>query len=164
MIGSHRLRRNCSYRAVSLRQQAPRPHSLFLEQTSVRRPIYILLFGLACIVLLGRGSARADSCPSAQDDIATDRPDVTNSSIVVPVGSLQNENGNSVCSLNMSATIRKAAARANSGIRAPFITSTDCSRSTFTSSTVSATAHRAILSASAIPSASTGCSDRLNHR
>ena len=37
--------------------------------------------------------ARADSCPQPTDEIATDRPDVTNSSIVVPVGSLQNENG-----------------------------------------------------------------------
>src|SRR5579863_9479894 len=37
--------------------------------------------------------ARADSCPQATEEIATDRPDVTNSSIVVPVGSLQNENG-----------------------------------------------------------------------
>jgi hypothetical protein len=37
--------------------------------------------------------ARADSCPTAKDEIATDRPDVTNSSIVVPVGSFQSENG-----------------------------------------------------------------------
>jgi hypothetical protein len=59
----------------------------------VRQPSCKILFGLACIVLLGTGSARAESCPSAKDDIATDRPDTTNSSIVVPVGSLQNENG-----------------------------------------------------------------------
>jgi hypothetical protein len=38
-------------------------------------------------------SAKADSCPSARDEIATDRPDVTNSSLVVPTGSLQIENG-----------------------------------------------------------------------
>jgi hypothetical protein len=37
--------------------------------------------------------ARADNCPQSKDEIATDRPDVTNSSIVVPVGSLQSENG-----------------------------------------------------------------------
>ena len=43
----------------------------------------------------GRGTigARADSCPTAKDEIATDRPDVTNSSLVVPVGSFQSENG-----------------------------------------------------------------------
>ena len=36
---------------------------------------------------------KADTCPTAKDEIATDRPDVTNSSLVVPVGSLQSENG-----------------------------------------------------------------------
>jgi Putative MetA-pathway of phenol degradation len=43
--------------------------------------------------MLGATGARADGCPSPKDEIATDRPDVTNSSIVVPFGSLQNENG-----------------------------------------------------------------------
>jgi hypothetical protein len=37
--------------------------------------------------------AAAGECPSPSSEIATDRPDVTNSSIVVPVGSLQGENG-----------------------------------------------------------------------
>jgi hypothetical protein len=37
--------------------------------------------------------AKADSCPVVGDEIATDRPDVTNSSVVVPAGSLQIENG-----------------------------------------------------------------------
>ncbi|WP_291695143.1 transporter [Bradyrhizobium sp.] len=37
--------------------------------------------------------AQAEGCPTAKDEMATDRPDVTNSSLVVPVGSLQNENG-----------------------------------------------------------------------
>ena len=38
-------------------------------------------------------SAKADSCPSIANEIVTDRPDVTNSSIVIPAGSLQIENG-----------------------------------------------------------------------
>jgi hypothetical protein len=38
-------------------------------------------------------SARADGCPNPRGEIATDRPDVTNSSVVVPKGSLQIENG-----------------------------------------------------------------------
>jgi hypothetical protein len=38
-------------------------------------------------------TAEADSCPGIGDEIATDRPDVTNSSVVVPAGSLQIENG-----------------------------------------------------------------------
>jgi hypothetical protein len=35
----------------------------------------------------------AEGCPKASDPIATDRPDITNSSLVVPAGSLQSENG-----------------------------------------------------------------------
>jgi len=38
-------------------------------------------------------SITADRCPVIGDEIATDRPDVTNSSVVVPAGSLQIENG-----------------------------------------------------------------------
>ncbi|WOH81448.1 transporter [Bradyrhizobium sp. BEA-2-5] len=48
---------------------------------------------LAALTLAAATAARADGCPKPSDEIATDRPDVTNSSIVVPVGSLQNENG-----------------------------------------------------------------------
>jgi Putative MetA-pathway of phenol degradation len=53
------------------------------------------LFATLCLLLtlLPVIEAHADGCPQATEDIATDRPDVTNSSIVVPVGSLQNENG-----------------------------------------------------------------------
>jgi hypothetical protein len=43
-------------------------------------------------------TAKADSCPSVKDEIDTDRSDVTNSSVVVPAGNLQIENG-----LNISA-------------------------------------------------------------
>jgi hypothetical protein len=35
----------------------------------------------------------ADGCPNSSPEISTDRPDVTNSSRVVPYGSLQVENG-----------------------------------------------------------------------
>ena len=44
---------------------------------------------------LTAGDARAEgeSCPTPKDEIATDRPDVTNSSVVVPFGSFQSENG-----------------------------------------------------------------------
>jgi hypothetical protein len=45
---------------------------------------------LACF---GASGAAADECTQPSHPIETDRPDVTNSSIVVPVGSLQNENG-----------------------------------------------------------------------
>src|SRR6516162_2568592 len=48
---------------------------------------------LSASTLIGVVSAHAETCPTATDDIATDRPDVTNSSLVVPAGSLQSENG-----------------------------------------------------------------------
>src|SRR3984893_16057178 len=43
--------------------------------------------------ILGAIEAQAEGCPTTKDEIATDRPDVTNSSLVVTTGSLQNENG-----------------------------------------------------------------------
>lgn len=51
------------------------------------------VLALAGIALLGTVEARADACPTAKDEITTDRPDVTNSSLVVPTGSFQSENG-----------------------------------------------------------------------
>lgn len=56
------------------------------------RPIFRLCW-LSALALLGADDAWADTCPTAKDEIATDRPDVTNSSLVVPAGSLQSENG-----------------------------------------------------------------------
>ena len=48
---------------------------------------------LLSALILPSTEARSEGCPTAKDGIATDRPDVTNSSLVVPTGSLQNENG-----------------------------------------------------------------------
>src|ERR1700692_4973744 len=56
-----------------------------------RRPRATCL--LSALAIVASVEARADQCPTARDEIATDRPDVTNSSLVVPTGSLQNENG-----------------------------------------------------------------------
>jgi hypothetical protein len=56
-----------------------------------RRPLLTCL--LMTLTILTAAKAEADTCPTAKDEIATDRPDVTNSSLVVPVGSLQSENG-----------------------------------------------------------------------
>jgi len=50
----------------------------------------IVVLAFAC---LSASAAAADDCPTSKDEIATDRPDVTNSSLVVPAGSLQGENG-----------------------------------------------------------------------
>jgi Putative MetA-pathway of phenol degradation len=71
-----------------------------LAASSRSSPIKILMSGRAqrvCLALayavLGTVGARAEGCPTVKDEIVTDRPDVTNSSLVVPVGSLQSENG-----------------------------------------------------------------------
>jgi Putative MetA-pathway of phenol degradation len=56
-------------------------------------------FGIASILFAavltigGSGAFAADSCPTSVSEISTDRPDVTNSSKVVPYGSMQAENG-----------------------------------------------------------------------
>ncbi len=52
-----------------------------------------LRFGLTGLAALQIGTAHAAECPSPNSGIATDRPDVTNSSLVVPAGSFQSENG-----------------------------------------------------------------------
>jgi hypothetical protein len=55
------------------------------------RPIPALLLGA---LIWNAPCAQADEgCPDATSEIDTDRPDVTNSSAVVPLGSLQAENG-----------------------------------------------------------------------
>jgi len=53
-------------------------------------------FGTALALLFTAGApalALAGECPTSASEIATDRPDVTNSSLVIPTGSLQMENG-----------------------------------------------------------------------
>ena len=58
---------------------------------SVRSAICGILF-VAALIASASASA-ADTCPTTASEIETDRPDVTNSSGVVPYGSLQAENG-----------------------------------------------------------------------
>lgn len=53
---------------------------------------------LLCLLVLaawleGPEVRAAEECPTTEDEIEVDRPDVTNSSVVVPVDSLQVENG-----------------------------------------------------------------------
>lgn len=54
----------------------------------------ILIATLAVIALVGPARAASDDgCPTPSDEIVTDRPNTTNSSIVVPYGSFQVESG-----------------------------------------------------------------------
>jgi Putative MetA-pathway of phenol degradation len=49
---------------------------------------------VSILVILGTvAKAAAEVCPTPKEEITTDRPDVTNSSLVVPAGSFQSENG-----------------------------------------------------------------------
>ena len=50
-------------------------------------------FAALVLVSLASFACKAAECTQPDTPIETDRPDFTNSSIVVPVGSLQNENG-----------------------------------------------------------------------
>jgi hypothetical protein len=57
------------------------------------RTLRVIAFVGGTLAAFGAGAAAAGECPQPNKPIETDRPDVTNSSSVVPVGSLQNENG-----------------------------------------------------------------------
>jgi hypothetical protein len=58
----------------------------------MRFPGSAVLIALS-LALPGVSAAFGDECPQKESPIATDRPDVTNSSLVVPEGSFQSENG-----------------------------------------------------------------------
>src|SRR3984957_458271 len=51
------------------------------------------LFFVVALMASASAALAADGCPTNASEISTDRPDVTNSSRVVPYGSLQSENG-----------------------------------------------------------------------
>ena len=71
---------------------------------------------LVASVMLPSTDGRADSCPTPSEEIATDRPDVTNSSIVVPMGSFQSENGINLSSQNGGRTVDGTNSRWRLGI------------------------------------------------
>jgi hypothetical protein len=54
---------------------------------------FAALIGLSLSILGASTAASADQCPQKESPFRTDRPDVTNSSLVVPQGSFQSENG-----------------------------------------------------------------------
>jgi hypothetical protein len=66
---------------------------LFIPLRAARSPVWRLFGILLAFACLRIPVAAANGCAGSTTEIATDRPDVTNSSVVVPVGSLQSENG-----------------------------------------------------------------------
>lgn len=76
-------------------------------------PLFSGIASAACAIALS--SALADArCTS--DVIATDRPDVTNSSIVVPVGAFQSENGVDVVGERTAAILQGTESRLRLGV------------------------------------------------
>ena len=71
---------------------------------------------LASLVCCGIAPAFADGCPKPADEIETDRPDITNSSRVVPQGSLQFENGINFTTPESSRVLDGTNTRARLGI------------------------------------------------
>lgn len=57
-----------------------------------------------------------EDCPTTEDEIQTDRPDVTNSSVVVPAGSLQLENGIDLVSRSSSTDLDGTNSRLRFGL------------------------------------------------
>ena len=76
-----------------------------LRSNRARKGTVRLLSGLFVAACLGTTAAAADRCPQGGSEIATDRPDVTNSSLVVPAGSLQVENGINVTARDGARTL-----------------------------------------------------------
>jgi Putative MetA-pathway of phenol degradation len=77
------------------------------------------LMGALLLAVLGREIATAlaaEYCPDAESEIQTDRPDVTNSSVVVPNGSLQAENGVNLTARSASRSIDGMNTRIRLGI------------------------------------------------
>ena len=62
------------------------------------------------------GALAAEYCPGTESKIQTDRPDVTNSSFVVPTGSLQAENGINLTALGVSRRIDGTNTRIRAGV------------------------------------------------
>src|SRR5438105_14798029 len=61
-------------------------------------------------------ASAAEYCPDTQSEIQTDRPDVTNSSFVVPNGSLQAENGINLTARRASRSIDGTNTRIRLGV------------------------------------------------
>ena len=60
---------------------------------TIRRSAFAAVLLVMALLTSVSVTLAADGCPTDADEISTDRPDVTNSSVVVPYGSLQFENG-----------------------------------------------------------------------
>ena len=67
-------------------------------------------------LMLGLSSARAGQCSGSDAPIVTDRPSVANASLVVPLGSLQSENGVDISRRNGGAVFDGSNSRLRLGV------------------------------------------------
>jgi Putative MetA-pathway of phenol degradation len=88
----------------------------FIPPTAMRRHICRALVTFVTPFFLLAPAMAADDCPGSSSEIATDRPDVTNSSLVVPVGSLQSENGVDLVSRNGTQVLNGTNTRLRAGL------------------------------------------------
>ena len=101
--------------------QVHSPNRIFIESAAIvpkhpaRVPVWL---GCAAIAWLASAvPARAGpACPTSADHLVTDRPDVTNSSLVVPTGSLQAENGIDLVSRGSARTLDGTNTRLRLGV------------------------------------------------
>jgi hypothetical protein len=70
-----------------------RPGTSQIPLDTIRRSAISGIVLVAALIASASVAFAADPCPNSASEISTDRPDVTNSSRVVPYGSLQAENG-----------------------------------------------------------------------
>jgi len=86
-----------------------------LQSMPIRSALVVALL----LAALGQGiveAPAAEYCPDTQSEIQTDRPDVTNSSFVVPNGSLQAENGINLTARRAARTIDGTNTRVRLGV------------------------------------------------
>ena len=80
------------------------------------RTLRLTAYLLMSLLSLSIAPVFADGCPKLSDPIETDRPDITNSSHVVPEGSLQFENGINITTPEHSLVVDATNTRARLGI------------------------------------------------
>jgi len=102
------MRVTCAAQRLAARTMCPR-----LTAASKGR---VTVAALVTAFLVYPNSAWASSCPTTGDVIATDRPDTTNSSLVVPTGSMQIENGVDWAIRQGSQTLSASQTRARLGV------------------------------------------------
>lgn len=87
-----------------------------LPAVNAVRSALVLALLLAALERELVGATAAEYCPDTQSEIQTDRPDVTNSSLVVPNGSFQAENGVNLTARRTSRSIDGTNTRIRLGV------------------------------------------------